>query len=54
VDFRPAHETTGGRLEALRAESRINESADFRAHQIPQIDEWIKVRPEAGGTSHPT
>jgi len=44
VDFRPVHETSGGRIEALRAESRINESADFRAHQIPQIDEWVKNR----------
>jgi aminopeptidase N len=42
VDFKPVHETTGGRLEALRAESRINESADFRAHQIPQIDDWVR------------
>ena len=44
VDFRPVHETSGGRIEALRAEARINESADFRAHQIPEIDEWVKGR----------
>jgi len=44
ADFAPVQESSGGRLEALRAESRILESADFRAHQVPEIDRWVKAR----------
>ena len=54
VDFRPVHETSGGRMEALRAEARINESADFRAHQIPEIDEWVKGRQSASAWNPPS
>ena len=54
ADFRPVHETSGGRMEALRAEARINESADFRAHQVPQIDEWIKDRQRAAQPNQPS
>jgi aminopeptidase N len=42
--FAPANETSGGRIEALRAEARILESADFREHQLLAIDEWVKSR----------
>src|SRR5262249_21764882 len=39
----PAQETSGGRIEALRAEARIMESASFREHQLPEIDRWIET-----------
>ena len=45
ADFAPANETSGGRIASLRAQTRILESADFRDHQIPAIDEWVKSRP---------
>jgi aminopeptidase N len=41
ANFAPAQETSGGRIEALRAEARIMESASFRARQLPEIDRWI-------------
>jgi hypothetical protein len=40
--FAPVHETAGGRIAAARAEEEILEAADFRARQIPAIDEWVK------------
>jgi len=40
--FAPVHETAGGRIAAARAEEQILEAADFRARQIPAIDEWVK------------
>jgi aminopeptidase N len=43
--FAPAHQTTGGRIAATRAEEEILENADFRDHQIPQIDAWVKQHP---------
>jgi aminopeptidase N len=42
AEFGPVHETSGGRIAALRAQARIRESADFREHQIPEIDNWVK------------
>src|SRR5262249_33190248 len=43
ANFAPAQETSGGRIEALRAEARIMESASFREHQLPEIDRWIET-----------
>ncbi len=40
--FGPVNETSGGRIEALRAEAKIMEAADFRAHQLRAINEWIE------------
>jgi aminopeptidase N len=40
--FAPVHETAGGRIAAARAQEEIIEAADFRARQIPAIDEWVK------------
>jgi aminopeptidase N len=40
--FAPVHETAGGRIAAARAEEEIMEAADFRARQIPEVDEWVK------------
>ena len=40
--FAPAQETPGGRIEALRAGARIRESADFREHQLVEINSRIK------------
>jgi aminopeptidase N len=45
ANFAPAQETSGGRIEALRAEARIMESAGFREHQLREIDRWIETRP---------
>jgi hypothetical protein len=43
ANFAPVQETSGGRIEALRAEGRIMESASFRARQLPEIDRWIET-----------
>jgi aminopeptidase N len=43
--FAPAQETSGGRIEALRAEARIMESASFRERQLPEIDRWVESQP---------
>jgi aminopeptidase N len=40
--FAPVHESAGGRIAAARAQEEITEAADFRAHQIVAIDEWVK------------
>jgi aminopeptidase N len=40
--FAPVHETAGGRIAAARAQEEIIEAADFRARQIPAVDEWVK------------
>jgi aminopeptidase N len=40
--FAPVHETAGGRIAAARAQAEIIEAADFRARQIPAVDEWVK------------
>jgi aminopeptidase N len=40
--FAPAHETAGGRIAAARAQEEILEAADFRARQIPAVDQWVK------------
>jgi aminopeptidase N len=45
ANFAPAHETAGGRIAAARAEEEILEAADFRAHQIPEVDAWVKQHP---------
>ena len=44
ANFAPAQETSGGRIEALRAEARIMESASFLEHQLPEIDRWIETQ----------
>jgi aminopeptidase N len=44
ANFAPAQETSGGRIEALRAEARIMESASFREHQLPEIDRWVETQ----------
>jgi len=52
ANFAPAQETSGGRIEALRAEARIMEAANFRGHQIPEIDRWIETQqPRLGEAS---
>ena len=42
ANFAPVHETAGGRIAAARAREEIMEAADFRARQIPAVDEWVK------------
>jgi len=42
ANFAPVHETAGGRIAAARAQEEIIEAADFRARQIPAVDEWVK------------
>jgi aminopeptidase N len=42
AQFGPPHETSGGRIEALRAEAAIMEAADFRARLLPLIDSWVR------------
>ena len=44
ANFAPAQETSGGRIEALRAEARIMESASFRERQLPEIERWIETQ----------
>jgi len=51
ADFAPVQKTSGGRLEALRAESKIRESADFRVHRLPEIDQWVKAISKTGENS---
>lgn len=48
ADFAPVHETAGGRIAAARAQEEIIEAADFRARQIPAVDEWVKQRTARG------
>jgi aminopeptidase N len=45
ADFAPAHETAGGRIAAARARAEIMEKADFRAREIPAVDQWVKHPP---------
>jgi len=40
--FAPAYETPSGRTEAERTRERILADAEFVAHQIPAIDEWVR------------
>ncbi len=42
ASFAPVHETAGGRIAAARAQEEIIEAADFRARQIPAVDQWVK------------
>jgi aminopeptidase N len=42
ASFAPVHETAGGRIAAARAQAEIIEAADFRAREIPAVDEWVK------------
>jgi hypothetical protein len=42
ANFAPVHETAGGRIAAARAQEEIVEAADFRARQVPAVDEWVK------------
>jgi aminopeptidase N len=50
ANFGPVHETAGGRIAAARAREQIIEAADFRARQIPAVDEWVKHHATAGET----
>jgi aminopeptidase N len=43
ANFAPAQETSGGRIEARRAEARIMESASFRERQLTAIDRWVET-----------
>ncbi len=45
ANFAPVHETAGGRIAAARAQEEIIEAAEFRARQIPAVDEWVKEHP---------
>ncbi len=45
ANFAPVHETAGGRIAAARAQAEIIEAADFRARQIPAVDQWVKQHP---------
>ncbi len=40
-NFAPAHETSGGRIVAARAQERILTDADFVDRQLPAIDAWV-------------
>jgi aminopeptidase N len=51
--FGPVHQTAGGRIAAARAEEEIIDAADFREHQIPEIDAWVKQHPSPAKTSPP-
>jgi aminopeptidase N len=42
ASFAPAHETSGARIIAARAQERILTSADFAAQQLPAVDDWIR------------
>src|SRR5262249_24142109 len=42
--FAPVHATSGGRVVAARAIEAILINADFRARQLPAVDEWIRRR----------
>jgi aminopeptidase N len=42
ASFAPVHETAGGRIAAARTQAEIIEAADFRAREIPAVDEWVK------------
>ena len=44
ANFAPAHETSGGRIVAARAQERIMTDADFAAQQLPAIEAWMKAR----------
>ncbi len=49
--FAPAHETAGGRIAAARAGEEIIEAADFRARQLPAVDQWVKRHAASGPAS---
>jgi aminopeptidase N len=44
ANFAPAHATSGGRIVAARAYERIMTDADFSAHQLPAVNEWVRRR----------
>jgi hypothetical protein len=48
ANFAPAHATSGGRIVAARAFERIMTAADFSAHQLPAVNEWVKRRMAPG------
>jgi aminopeptidase N len=41
ANFAPAHETSGGRIAAARAQEKILADADFAEQQLPAINEWV-------------
>ena len=43
-EFAPVHETSGGRIVAARAEDEMLTDADFIAHVLPAIDDWVGRR----------
>jgi aminopeptidase N len=40
-NFAPVHETSGGRIVAARSEEEILIDADFAAHVLPTVDDWV-------------
>ncbi len=44
ANFAPVHATPGGRIVAARAYERIMTDADFSAHQLGAVNEWVKRR----------
>src|SRR5215469_4364410 len=44
ANFAPAQESSGGRIEAPRAEARTIEAPSFRDRQLPEIDRWIETQ----------
>ncbi|MEA2988360.1 MAG: hypothetical protein QOG83_1071 [Alphaproteobacteria bacterium] len=44
ANFAPAHETSGSRITAARAQERILADADFIERGLPAVDDWIARR----------
>jgi aminopeptidase N len=44
ANFAPVQATPGGRIVAARAYESIMTAADFSAHQLPAVNEWVKRR----------
>ena len=42
--FGPAHQSSGGRIAAARAEEAIAAEADFAERVLPAIEDWITAR----------
>ena len=44
AEFGPAHQSSGGRIAASRAEEAIAAEADFAERVLPAIEDWITAR----------
>ena len=44
AEFGPAHQSSGGRIAASRAEEAIAAEADFAERVLPAIEDWIVAR----------